>query len=661
MGPGQVRWINIVSISLSIQLYLRIGATFSSIHRLEFFLTLAVRNSTSQTAIMGGIHMYQDLPRIDFPDIEYRSGQIAADELDIWPSLNHQDSAIGFSASRELDFPSHQFPLMPSMQRYASQEHSATTSSFSWMVDLPRNRSHPMPSQYEGLNPVPYNLAIPRDASPDGWWGGERPAIEQDSSSGGSAWSPRTSEGRSEIGAGSLRRFSPWNEFQTTSATFLPGSSTFPKHVAYQSPRPASGIALSEIQQYPDLDSDELLTKPLQDMKRDNPFFLESGGIYQSRAESIHYVQEDEGIGSSIQEDDDDLPMEDDLQEDNASDYTPVGVKRGHRRNISRSTAASSRAPAVASPASKRPTRPRKLSSIGPKPNSKVSKHTHAKALAPTPSPTSPTPPQKSGRSQCFECSRSFSSASALHKHTLASHTRPFACSFHRYGCSSTFGSKNEWKRHVSSQHLRLGIYRCDIGQCVPQPKANHQRRKSSASGTYVDALKAAAAISSARNGANAKDVTSYNDFNRKDLFTQHVRRMHGPPPSASRVEKDSFDDSLETIRERCWILLRDPPPHSRCGFCCNDDRELGDATETGVVFEGNTSWDERMEHVGKHLEKGEDISLEREDVMLRDWMVHQDLMSREGAGWKVVGCGTRRRGKGVSGDGDEDAEADDA
>ena len=73
--------------------------------------------------------------------------------------------------------------------------------------------------------------------------------------------------------------------------------------------------------------------------------------------------------------------------------------------------------------------------------------------------------------------------------HSLGSTAiRAFPCTFATYGCPSTFTSKNEWKRHVQTQHMRLGFWRCD--QCP--------------------------------------DVhCKPNDFNRKDLFIQHVRRMH--------------------------------------------------------------------------------------------------------------------------------------
>lgn len=39
-------------------------------------------------------------------------------------------------------------------------------------------------------------------------------------------------------------------------------------------------------------------------------------------------------------------------------------------------------------------------------------------------------------------------------------------CPFHAFGCPAIFPSKNEWKRHALSQHLRLGFYRCSLGTC---------------------------------------------------------------------------------------------------------------------------------------------------------------------------------------------------
>ena len=222
------------------------------------------------------------------------------------------------------------------------------------------------------------------------------------------------------------------------------------------------------------------------------------------------------------------------------------------------------------------------------------------------------------GKLPCRDCESSFASPTALHRHTLKSHRRPFTCAFRRYGCASTFGSKNEWKRHVSSQHLCLSIYRCDLGGCVPQAR-HHSRKSSSASTSQEDLI--------------------YNEFNRKDLFTQHVRRMHGPGKTALADVKDAFENSLEDIRQRCWIYLRDAPSCSTCGFCPPDPN-----TKQDVVFSGPTSWDERMEHVGRHLEKCEKDSWEREDKVLRDWLIQEGLLEETDDGWKIVGCANGKK-----------------
>ncbi|KAE8351837.1 hypothetical protein BDV28DRAFT_12925 [Aspergillus coremiiformis] len=175
---------------------------------------------------------------------------------------------------------------------------------------------------------------------------------------------------------------------------------------------------------------------------------------------------------------------------------------------------------------------------------------------------------------------------------------RTFVCSFSRYGCNSSFASKNEWKRHVTSQHLQLGFYRCDVGQC------------------NLNSLN--------KNGA----LNTANDFNRKDLFTQHQRRMHAPWPSlsfATEEEKQQFDAGLETVRHRCWRDQRQAPPRSQCGFC-------------GEEFVGPQSWNQRMEHVGRHYEKGNpSLNEENEDIALRDWAVYEGILRQADGGWRLA------------------------
>lgn len=172
---------------------------------------------------------------------------------------------------------------------------------------------------------------------------------------------------------------------------------------------------------------------------------------------------------------------------------------------------------------------------------------------------------------------------------------RKYICSFSHYGCDVTLSSKNEWKRHVHIQHLQLGFYRCDVGSCNPDNNPNTPPHKK-----------------------------VYNDFNRKDLFTQHHRRMHRPesgPGSNANAETNSsdwraFEDSLEEVRARCWQERRKPPARSTCGFC-------------GKVFDGDNSWNERMEHVGGHYSRDlpEAAKEEREDEDITHWAVAEGIL----------------------------------
>lgn len=181
--------------------------------------------------------------------------------------------------------------------------------------------------------------------------------------------------------------------------------------------------------------------------------------------------------------------------------------------------------------------------------------------------------------------------------------TKSFPCTFHHYGCQSTFASKNEWKRHVASQHLRLGYYRCDLGTCSADDARSQQR--------------------------------GFNDFNRKDLFTQHCRRMHAPwsgtkkgEDGVSKKEKDGFEKQLEGIRARCWIDRRKAPERSSCGFC----------GESFIDTDDVKAWDARMEHVGRHFER-DAYRLDQEDVDtgLRDWAIREGLVQagrKKGEWW---------------------------
>ncbi|TQW11313.1 C2H2 finger domain protein [Cordyceps javanica] len=204
---------------------------------------------------------------------------------------------------------------------------------------------------------------------------------------------------------------------------------------------------------------------------------------------------------------------------------------------------------------------------------------------------------------RCAHCSHApFKDSSSLRKHIAAAHTRPFPCAFYFAGCTSTFGSKNEWKRHIASQHLCLQYYRCSI--CLQ---------------TTVDG--------------------KGNEFNRKDLFTQHLRRMHAPLEVKRALAKgdngqqqSEWESYVREMQQSCLIQRRHPPQRSSCPKpgCVNS-------------FEGPTAWDEWTEHVGRHMEKGEGDNLGVDDLLLR-YALDEGIIERVGeTGYKlcqVLGSG---------------------
>lgn len=156
---------------------------------------------------------------------------------------------------------------------------------------------------------------------------------------------------------------------------------------------------------------------------------------------------------------------------------------------------------------------------------------------------------------------------------------RAFPCPLAPYGCTSSFTAKNEWKRHANTQHFRLGYWRCD--QC-------HETGKKP------------------------------NDFNRKDLFVQHFRRMHLThkltPAKKARTGKANKDLAVEEIlsqaAERCYKVLRQAPMHSCCVVC--PER-----------FEGPGSFDQRLEHIGRHMEDARKEGKEPEEVTA--WTIDEE------------------------------------
>jgi hypothetical protein len=220
-------------------------------------------------------------------------------------------------------------------------------------------------------------------------------------------------------------------------------------------------------------------------------------------------------------------------------------------------------------------------------------------------------PPRRSLPKQdtrCNHCSHApFKDSSSLRKHIAAAHTRPFPCAFSFAGCTSTFGSKNEWKRHIASQHLCLQYYRCSS---CPQSTAEGKG----------------------------------NEFNRKDLFTQHLRRMHAPFQIKRAIAKgdsklqSEWDTHVKDMQVSCLVQRRLPPQRSAC-------------PKQGCqsIFEGPSSWDEWTEHVGRHMEKGEGGRL-GVDGLLAQWALDEGIIERKPDGEYRLSASNGMGGGGLTG-----------
>ncbi|KAI4213031.1 MAG: hypothetical protein LQ351_004375 [Letrouitia transgressa] len=607
--------------------------------------------------------MFSDLPHIDLCNTieqqQQQQQQLSASEDD-W-ELSHM-SHFDPVRMAEVDFtkgefgatrPFSSYQNMSNVQRFLQHEEqpyfiAAQPRSDS---DYPQLIGKNHPPLDMGLCeasppwPLPRDSCIPETLSSD--WN-----TPEDSSSGAtnSGWSPRTNESYQDHD----QHYLPWNETPRVQARlsyggFVPNIS---EEQSVSSTQSATGIALSEIQQWPDPEPEAISRKvDMHDLQRPCPSsMIDPRSPYRSIP--LHEPRlDDEGIGSSIHNSAISSPFQpseervvriEDLKDDGSGYSPPSRSKNASRRQpTSHSTSSNPKA----SPSRKRSKCPK--NPANPMTTStKITKRRSSTAGSCTriPSMTVPSQDNSESKSACPHCAVTFASPSAMTKHILASHTRPFTCAFRRYGCVSTFGSKNEWKRHVSSQHLRLGIYRCDLGACVPHPKSTSGYRRLS---------------SGSNNSRSEAMVSSHNDFNRKDLFTQHLRRMHGPAHTASKEEVERFNAELEIIQSRCWISLRETPTRTVCGFCAVT-HQSGSKKEKDFSFDGKGTWDDRMEHVGRHLEKG-DVE-EAEDVGLRDYMVKEGLLEQvKGGGWKVFGSGSpRRRGRGSKCEAeDETREAD--
>jgi hypothetical protein len=122
-------------------------------------------------------------------------------------------------------------------------------------------------------------------------------------------------------------------------------------------------------------------------------------------------------------------------------------------------------------------------------------------------------------------------------------HDRPYGCTF--LACGKKFGSKNDWKRHESSQHFQIETWRCD-GE---------------------------------RPEGGACSMVCY----RKQSFQEHLKKDH-------QVSDDNeiMNEKLETCR-----IGRNCQDRFWCGFCVK---------LIGLKKKGLNAWTERFDHIDDHF-----------------------------------------------------------
>ena len=262
--------------------------------------------------------------------------------------------------------------------------------------------------------------------------------------------------------------------------------------------------------------------------------------------------------------------------------------------------------------------------------------------------------PSLKGAKRSFPCKEcpdiTFKDENGLQKHIKTQHTRPFICVFHFAGCKSTFASKNEWKRHCTSQHLLLNFWLCQQDSCAKVSNASQPSNR---------------AACPEGDGECGPSLPNGAIFNRKDLYTQHLRRMHVPPSVKKQVKQKKsvpeWEDSVRSHQERAHRIRCDLPTRMGCP-------SPGCPTE----FEGPNAWDERMEHVAKHLDKaglGAESPLVfggESDRSLVEWAARPDvsIIRSDGQGGWVLHNPLRPTGHPRKGappvEEDEDAEGED-
>lgn len=126
-------------------------------------------------------------------------------------------------------------------------------------------------------------------------------------------------------------------------------------------------------------------------------------------------------------------------------------------------------------------------------------------------------------------------------------HERPYGCTFPH--CAKSFGSKADWKRHETSQHLHLQSWLCGLHD-------------------------------------SSKDASCGRIFYREETYTQHLTQQH-------RIPKNRLPSALAATR----LDLGDQRQFW-CGLC---------SQWVSLQSHGPSALDERFNHIDtEHFKKGE-------------------------------------------------------
>ncbi|CZS87929.1 hypothetical protein WAI453_000314 [Rhynchosporium graminicola] len=422
------------------------------------------------------------------------------------------------------------------------------------------------------------------------------------------------------------------SQYSTQSSSIFQGGSTYQSY-AFPPYHGSSCVTMDQVQSFADVGDayygsndeqfEEIVMKGKYDMNSDQD--------HNHYHDSIHTISEvqgygypsDEGIGDSVR---DEASPKDDIFVDEVLPEMDVDGDMDDMDN--EHIPVTPMSDAEYTPQSTR-TRKRRVSPVGRPMAPSAKRNKVLKASA-----------KSKGLVTCKFCNHApFKDTATLQRHMVSTHTRAYVCVFSFAGCPSTFASKNEWKRHVSSQHINLEVWVCEQGACG---------NIHSKSGHLI-------------NGSN-RNVSRGMEFNRKDLFTQHLRRMH-VPVSVKRKKTGSdagWEDTVRALQQTCLRMKRQAPTRLDCPVhdCLSH-------------FEGTGCLDDRMEHVGKHLEEqaqGKVTFNQGDDVFLVEWALDEDIIEQKATGvfrLKVGGAGSGRRAvkmerMEVNMDHEEDAEGDD-